>query len=112
MPMQPDQLVSRLWPWLLLALVLALLYALLPVLTSFFLSALLAYMGNPLVEGLQRWRLRSRSLAVAVVFVALAVLIVLVLLILLPMLGRQLAELYALTPTLLDWLQQVALPWI
>ena len=112
MPMQPDQLVSRLWPWLLLALVLALLYALLPVLTSFFLSALLAYMGNPLVEGLQRWRLRSRSLAVAVVFVALAVLIVLVLLILLPMLGRQLAELYALTPTLLDWLQQVALPWV
>lgn len=112
MPMQPDQFFSRFWPWLVTGAGLVLAYALLPVLTPFLLSALLAYMGNPVVEWLQRWRLHSRSLAVAVVFVMLAALVLLVLLILVPMLGRQLAELYALTPKLLDWLQQVALPWL
>jgi predicted PurR-regulated permease PerM len=34
------------------------------------------------------------------------------LLVLVPMLGRQLVHLYQLVPQLLDWLQQVALPWV
>lgn len=99
------------WPWLALLLVVLLGYALMPVLTPFLLSALLAYMGNPLVERLQRWRL-SRTWAVIIVFLILVGFLTLLFLVLVPMLGRQLAELYALTPHFLDWLQQVLLPWL
>lgn len=98
------------WLWLAALAALVLGYALLPVLTPFLLSALLAYMGNPLVERLQRWL--SRTWAVAVVFLVLAGLLLLAFLILIPMLGRQLADLYALTPQLLDWLQHSLLPWL
>lgn len=87
-------------------------YALLPVLTPFFLSVLLAYMGNPLVEWMQRWRFLSRTWAVVIVFVVLSALLTLFLLVFIPMLGRQVAQLYAMTPQFLDWLQQTALPWI
>ena len=110
--MQPLTLIRSAWPWLALLAALLLGYALLPVLTPFLLSALLAYMGNPLVEWLQRWRFLSRTWAVAIVFLLLAGLLALLLLILVPMLGRQLADLYALTPKLLDWLQQTAMPWL
>ncbi len=100
------------WPWLAAAALALLGYALMPVLTPFLLSALLAYMGNPLVERLQRWQLLSRTGAVVVVFLVLAGLLTLLFLILVPMLGRQLSELYALAPRLLDWLQQSLLPWL
>lgn len=100
------------WPWLAIVLAALLAYALMPVLTPFLLSALLAYIGNPLVEWLQRWRLLSRTWAVIIVFLVLAGMLVLMFLVLVPMLGRQLADLYALTPHLLDWLQQVLLPWL
>ncbi len=99
------------WSWLAVLLITLLVYALMPVLTPFLLSALLAYVGNPLVERLQRWHL-SRTWAVVIVFLVLAGLLVLMFLVLVPMLGRQLADLYALTPQLLDWLQQVLLPWL
>lgn len=104
-------LLKTWWPWLALLLAVLLGYALMPVLTPFLLSALLAYMGNPLVERLQRWRL-SRTWAVIIVFLILAGFLTLLVLVLVPMLGRQLAELYALTPHFLDWLQQVLLPWL
>lgn len=107
----PDlKAVKPYWPWLAALGILLFGYALLPVLTPFLLSALLAYMGNPLVERLQR-RL-SRTWAVIVVFLVLAGLLLLAFLILIPMLGRQLGDLYALTPQLLDWLQHTALPWL
>lgn len=112
MVMQPAQALRAYWPWLALLAVMVLGYALLPVLTPFLLAALLAYMGNPLVEWLQRWRFLSRTWAVAIVFLVLAGVVTLLVLVLVPMLGRQLADLYALTPQLLDWLQQSLLPWL
>ena len=42
-------------------------YLLAPVLTPFFLATLLAYLGDPLVDRLQRWRM-SRTFAVVTVF--------------------------------------------
>lgn len=108
----PVSTLSRWWPWLAgLALLIAC-YALLPVLTPFLLAALLAYMGNPLVEWLQRWPFLSRSWAVSIVFLLLATVVLLLLLILIPLIGRQLADLYALLPRLLDWLQESLLPWL
>ncbi|MEW6645743.1 MAG: AI-2E family transporter [Pseudomonadota bacterium] len=100
--------------WLALAVLTlggVLLYLLAPVLAPFATAAILAYIGNPLVELLARWRL-SRTVAVAVVFLALALLGVLLVLVLVPMLERQLVLLAAKLPTLLDWLQQQALPWL
>jgi len=100
--------------WLLLA-VLALgsllLYVLAPVLAPFASAAILAYIGNPLVERLTRWRL-SRTAAVVVVFLGLILLTVWLLLVLVPMLERQLTLLAAKLPAMIDWLQHQALPWL
>lgn len=86
-----------------------LIYLLTPILSPFLAGILLAYLGDPLVDRLERWM--SRSWAVVLVFVLFALLLLLVLLVLLPMLGRQLVHLYQLAPLMLDWLQQQALPW-
>ncbi|WP_028238500.1 AI-2E family transporter [Stutzerimonas azotifigens] len=100
------------WPWLLgLALAGWLIYLLIPILTPFLVGMLLAYLGDPLVDRLERWRL-SRTWGVVVVFALFSLLCLLALLVLVPMLGRQLVHLYQLAPLALDWLQQSLLPWV
>ena len=86
-------------------------YQLLPILTPFLVSILLAYMGDPIVDFLERYKF-SRTLGVVFVFVLLGLLMLLSLLVLVPMVGRQLVRLYEITPQLIDWLQSSALPWI
>lgn len=100
--------------WLLLAciaLMLLTFYQLLPVITPFLLSILLAYMGDPLVDWLERHKF-SRTWAVVFVFVLLSLLLLILLVVLIPMIGRQLVSLYGLTPQLIDWMQHSALPWL
>ncbi|MDY0249627.1 MAG: AI-2E family transporter [Pseudomonas sp.] len=100
--------------WLLIALfglMLLTFYQLLPILTPFLVSILLAYMGDPLVDLLERYKF-SRTWAVVSVFVLLSVLLLILLLVLIPMIGRQLVSLYELTPQLIDWLQHSAVPWL
>ena len=99
------------WQWLVVVLLLGgLLYLLSPVLTPFALSALLAYLGDPLVDRLERLRL-SRSLSVAIVFAFWLVLIVGVLLLLVPFMERQVANLIVQLPRWIDWAQNTAAPW-
>lgn len=102
----------RQWWWI-AALLLAgwLLYLLHPVLPPFLAGILIAYIGDPLVDRLEAWRF-SRTWAVIAVFALFSLLLLIALLVLVPMLGRQLMHLYQLLPQLLDWLQQVALPWV
>lgn len=88
-----------------------LLYLLLPILSPFLVGVLLAYLGDPLVDRLERCRL-SRTAAVILVFSLFSLLLALLLLVLVPLLGKQLMRLYELTPQILDWVQQAALPWI
>jgi predicted PurR-regulated permease PerM len=98
--------------WFMLAGVLAagwLLYLLAPVLTPFLIGALLAYLGDPLVDRLESLRL-SRTLAVLTVFVTMTFLGLMVLLILLPMLEQQIGALLAKTPMAIEWFQQQVLP--
>ncbi len=93
--------------WLVLTtalLALALLYALAPVLTPFLLSALLAYLGDPVVDWLQRLGL-GRSGSVVLVFVLMLMGAVIALFVLLPLLQRQLISLISGLPQLLEWLQ-------
>lgn len=88
-----------------------LVYLLAPVLAPFLVAAILAYIGDPLVDRLERLRL-SRTLAVVAVFFGLLLLLSLLLLVLVPLLERQLALLTTKLPGYLDWLQQQALPWL
>ncbi len=73
--------------WLLvglLALVLLTLYKLLPILSPFLVSILLAYMGDPLVDTLERYKI-SRTWGVVLVFVLLSLILLVLLLVLIPM---------------------------
>ncbi|HLD66765.1 MAG TPA: AI-2E family transporter [Pseudomonas sp.] len=100
--------------WLAIAglLVLAwLLYLLHPILSPFLIGVLLAYMGDPLVDRLERRGL-SRTWGVVLVFALFSLLMLVLLLVLVPLLGRQLVRLYELAPQMLDWLQHSALPWV
>lgn len=88
-----------------------LVYLLAPVLTPFLVAALLAYLGDPLVDRLQRLKL-SRTLAVLIVFAAMLLAGLGAVLILVPLLHQQVLRLLEWLPQLLDWLQTVALPRI
>jgi len=88
-----------------------LIYLLTPILSPFLIGVLLAYLGDPLVDRLERWKL-SRTLAVVAVFALFSLILLAALLIVLPMLGKQLMHLYQLAPRALDWLQVSALPWL
>ena len=101
---------SRTWMWLvIITLAGALLYLLAPVLTPFLVAALLAYMGNPIVNRLEQYHL-SRTWAVVVVFTALSLLFLLLLLIFVPLLERQVVLLANKLPGYIDWVQHKWLP--
>ncbi len=103
---------SNRWLWLAgLLLCTWLVYLLTPILTPFLIGVLLAYLGDPLVDRLERWGL-SRTWGVIAVFALFSLLLLVLLLVLVPMLGKQLVRLYQLAPLALDWLQHVALPWV
>ena len=85
------------------------LYLLAPVLAPFLVSALLAYLGDPITRRLQRIGL-SRTFAVSVVFIAMLLLAVLLLLLLVPLLQQQLIGLVERLPQMLEWIQQKLLP--
>ena len=98
--------------WAALALFVLWVVALLaPVLTPFACAALLAWMGDPVVDWLQA-RGRSRNAAVAWVFTAMALLLAAVLLILVPLIENQVSTLVASLPRYQHWLLGTALPWL
>ncbi len=103
---------SNRWLWLAALLLCGwLVYQLSPILSPFLVGMLLAYLGDPLVDRLERWGL-SRTWGVIAVFTLFSLALLLLLLVLLPMLGKQLVRLYQLAPLALDWLQHQALPWV
>lgn len=91
------------------ALGLWLLVLLEPILMPFFVSLILAYLGDPVTDWLEARGL-SRRLSVSLVFLLLALVMVGSLLVLLPMLGRQLGQLIAALPEVLNWVQTTVLP--
>lgn len=93
------------------AAALLLLYLLGPILMPFALSAGLAYLGDPLVDRLQRHKL-SRTMAVSLVFVALTAVILPAVIILAPALLEQLRTFVRHVPDYLTWIQNVGLPAI
>ncbi len=86
-------------------------YQLLPVLMPFFVSALLAYLADPIVDKLEAKKL-SRTLSVSIVFGALLIISLIVLLIVLPLLTAQLSSLLSRLPDYLSIIQMSVVPWL
>ncbi len=106
--------VSESQRWFVLAsLLLAgwLFYLLAPVLTPFFIAALLAYLGDPLVDRLERLGL-SRTLGVALVFLGMTLILALALLLLVPLLQTQVAQLIQVLPDYIAWISNNIVPWL
>lgn len=88
-----------------------LIYLLQPILMPFLVGALLAYLGDPLADRLERTRL-SRTTAVVIVFAVLLTIVGGLVLLLVPMIGAQLDALQLHLPQMLRWAQQTAVPWL
>lgn len=99
--------------WILVALLVTgwLVWLLGPVLTPFLVSALLAYMADPIVNRLERLGL-GRVTAVGVVFLVVTLLLVGILLLIIPLLVRETVDLFNRFPGYIQQLQERALPLI
>ena len=82
-----------------------------PILTPFVVAALLGWLGDPLVDRIQRMG-RSRNLAVVLVFALMTLVVVLALLLLVPMIQAQVVTLVDSLPAYRDWFVDTALPWV
>lgn len=109
-----NMVLSSTQKWQLLALTAGvgfLIYLLAPVLTPFVAAALLAYLGDPLCDQLEK-RGFSRTIAVVMVFLAMTLSMVAVVLFVVPLLERQIALLFETLPAMLGWIEREALPWV
>lgn len=88
-----------------------LVWLLAPILSPFAFALILAWLGDPLVDRLQRAG-RSRNTAVALVFTMMALIVLAGLLVLVPLLERQFTTLASSLPHYRDWLMMTALPWV
>ncbi|MEG8130663.1 AI-2E family transporter [Xanthomonas hortorum] len=82
-----------------------------PILTPFVLALLLAWLGDPLVDRIERAG-RSRNMAVSLAFVLALLLFVLALMILVPMIERQIMTLIDALPQMRTWAISTAIPWL
>lgn len=98
------------WGWLAIgAGALVLLYYLGPILAPFLVSAGLAYLGDPLVDRLEKLRL-PRTAGCAIVFVIFFGLLVAGLVVIVPILQEQIVTFAQNVPEWLKWVQDVGLP--
>ncbi|HEU4669358.1 MAG TPA: AI-2E family transporter [Dyella sp.] len=103
---------SRRWQLLAIAAVIGyLIYLLAPVLMPFAIAAMLAYLGDPLADRLEKFGM-GRTLAVTIVFVVLLLLTVGALLLLIPLISRQVDNLIQNLPRYGEWVRDTALPWV
>ncbi|MSR13150.1 MAG: AI-2E family transporter [Gammaproteobacteria bacterium] len=101
---------SQKWFWLTALLVFSgVIYLLAPMLTPFLFSALLAYLGDPVVDRIERLGL-SRTVGVIIVFTVMLFVGISALLGVIPALERQIVVVIAKTPQAIDWIQDWLLP--
>lgn len=82
-----------------------------PILSPFLTALLLAYMGDPVVKQLQRWKL-SRTQSVVVAFLVMTLVVIISALFVVPAIIQQVDQLVALLPELLAWARSTAVPWV
>lgn len=88
-----------------------LIYLLGPILMPFIIAAILAYVGDPAVDWMERHGL-SRTWAVILVFVVFTLAAALLAALLLPLLQQQAARLIENLPHYLDWIQARSRTWL
>lgn len=88
-----------------------LLMQLAPILTPFIAAALLAYVGDPLVDKLETLKI-SRTLSVVIVFFLLLLILILLFLLLGPMIQTQVGALTEKLPVYMDKLESTVLPYL
>lgn len=111
-PLQEIARFYRRLQWTAVALLVgALLWLLAPVLSPFVFAALLGWLGDPLVDRIERRGL-SRNTAVLLVFGGMMLVLVLALVLLVPLLERQVVILVQSLPHYRDWLVGTVLPWL
>lgn len=86
-------------------------YQLTPVLMPFFISGLLAYLADPIVDKLESKKL-SRTVSVSIVFAVLFLIGLILLLIVLPILTSQIGALFNRLPDYLSDIQSSVVPWL
>lgn len=107
-----SQETSRRWQMLAIIVAIGLLVWLLgPVLMPFAVAGMLAYLGDPLANRLERLGL-GRTLAVSIVFVVLILAIAVALLLLVPLIVRQVENLVQNFPHYVEWAKDTAFPWL
>ncbi len=98
------------WGWFaLITGILVMMVLLGPILAPFAIAATFAYMGDPLVDRLERYRM-SRTAAVCLVFVVVTALTALALVLVVPLLQEQVLSLIDNVPVWALWIQDVAMP--
>jgi predicted PurR-regulated permease PerM len=103
---------SRRWQlFAITAVIVYLIWLLAPVLMPFAIAAMLAYLGDPLADRLERQGL-NRMWAATIVFVVMLVLVCGVLLLLIPLIARQVENLLNNLPRYGDWAQNTVWPWL
>lgn len=100
---------NRVWLLAIIGAAGVLLYLLSPILSPFLVGALLAYLGDPITDKLEKLGL-NRTAAVIIVFFAFSCFLILFLLLLIPLLGSQIEALNAKIPAAIHWLKMVAWP--
>jgi predicted PurR-regulated permease PerM len=78
---------------------------------TFMLAGVFAYLGDPLVDRLERLRL-GRGLAAAIVFLVMLLVVALALVLLVPLVQRQIARFIAALPAYAAWFTHEAVPWL
>ena len=110
--MSTDPSHARRWQLLaILAVVGFLLWRRSPMLMPFVVAAMLAYLGDPLADRLERFGM-GRTLAVSIVFLVLALVLGGALLLLIPLISRQIENLVLNVPHYVDWAEHTAWPWL
>ncbi|EIM01879.1 AI-2E family transporter [Rhodanobacter denitrificans] len=110
--MNHDKDISRRWQlFAITAVIVYLVWLLAPVLMPFAVAAMLAYLGDPLADRLERLGL-NRMWAATIVFVVIMVAVVGVLLLLIPLIARQVENLVSNLPRYGDWAQNTVWPWL
>lgn len=100
--------------WLVLAglvVVFWLITLLAPILSPFLTALLLAYLGDPVVDKLEEWKL-SRTQGVVVTFLILTLVFALAALLVIPALIQQIDDLIKLIPQGMSWIRDEATPYL
>ncbi len=101
--------LQRTFVLLVVAAVFLLVYLLQPILMPFLVGFIIAYLGDPVVDRLEAWKL-NRTMAVSVVFALFLAILAGALLVLVPLLIKEVNGFIQRIPAIIIWLQQEVSP--